>query len=137
MKLSTSRPKFQLPPEGFHIASLIRFEDKGEQPNRFEEGKTQHVVELLFSIAGDNGPINQYAWVSASLHEKSRLFGIVRALLGKKPEGVIDLNDLVGLRCQVEIEHYSSNGKRRSKIVSYRPVPNPQGVHVDDSDIPF
>jgi hypothetical protein len=92
----------------------------GEQENPYDPDNPRHQVKLIFSLPGDDGPINQYAWLTASLHEKSKLFGVVRALLGKKPDGVIDLDSLKGRSCVVEIEHYESNGKERSKIVAYR-----------------
>jgi len=128
MKLSTSPLRFQLPPEGSHVATFTGYEQLEERPHPFQPGKVQRQVKLTFSIDGDTGPLNQYAWLTASLHEGARLFGVVRALLGKKPSGVIELNDLVGRSCLVEIEHYNSNGKQRSKIVGYSPV--------DDDDLP-
>jgi hypothetical protein len=125
-----------LPPEGSHIATFIDYEDLGEKENKFEPGKTQHQLKLTLSIRGDNGPMNQYAWVNASLNEKSILYDIVRALLGKKPKGEVDLDDLKGKSCLVEVEHYESKGKKRSKIISYAAAPNQHGVSISDDDFP-
>ena len=124
MKLSTSQ-NFQLPPEGTHTATFVGFEDKGEQPDPFDPGKLRHQVQLTFSIPGDGGPLKQHAWLTASLHEKATLFKVVRALLGRRPSGTVDLNELVGKSCQVEIEHYTNfKGKPRSRITGYSPAPD-------------
>jgi hypothetical protein len=135
MKLNTSATNFQLPPEGTHAATFTGFEDLKERPHPFQPGKMQHQVKLTFSIPCDAGLLKQHTWMTASLNENAWLFKVVRALLGKKPNGVVDLNDLIGRSCLIEIEHYNSNGKQRSKIVDYSPAPTLHGVSVSDDDL--
>jgi len=132
VKLNTEQ--FQIPSEGSHVATFIDYDDLGERSNPFEPGETQHQLKLIFSIPGDNGPVNQYAWVTASLNEEAKLYEIVRALLGRKPKGEYELDELKGRSCLVEIEHYQSKGKKRSKIVDYSP--NLQGFSATDNDLP-
>lgn len=74
--------------------------------------------------------------MNASLNEKAQLYKVVRALLGKKPNGVIELEDLKGKSCLVDIEHYQSKGQQRSKITSYATAPNSHGVCITEDDLP-
>lgn len=109
-----------MPAEGRHIATFQSYEDIGETPNRFEHGKMQHQMKLTFLI----GEMKQFAWVTASLNDKSTFFKIAKALLGKKPDGEFEVDDFLGLRCQVEIERYENNkGQKRAKISGYYPAP--------------
>jgi hypothetical protein len=110
--------KFQLPKQGTHLATLSEYEDLGFQPDVFNEGQEKHQIKLVFELEAGG---RQFFWCNFSLHPMSKLYEVVSALLGANPPEIVELDELIGNRCEVEIEHYT-NAKRqlRSKIVDFR-----------------
>jgi hypothetical protein len=109
---------FELPAEGIHVATFSKYEDLGFRPDPFNPGESKHEVKLTFELP--NG-VKQFAWMRASLHAKATLHEVVTALLGANPPDEVELENLYGKQCEVEIEHYvTPKGQKRSKIVGYR-----------------
>lgn len=152
MQIKAPTGAYQLPAAGTYLATLESYEDLGLQPNPF--GKDRQKVKLVFDLGSG---VKQFAWLSPSLHPSAKFYGVATALLGTNPPEVLELDDLVGLECEVDLEHYTANdGKRRAKISDFR-MPrqrntakrnpkvvsrstvetNMHGVEVSDEDVPF
>ena len=136
MKITT-QPDFKLPPEDLLTGVLKEIHDEGIQPDPFSPGKTRHQVRMAWTLQLPDGTTTeQWAWLTFSLHPKAKLFKAVRALLGGvDPKGEIELDDLIGKAAKVQIEHYSSKGKTRSRIVAYYPL-RVHGADITDDDLP-
>ena len=142
MKITTT-DDFKLPPEDLLVGTLKEIKDEGVQPNPFKPGETRHRVILTWTLPLPDGTTTeQWDWHTFSLHTKARLFKAVRALKGgTAPKGEIELDDFIGCKAKVQIEHYQSKGQTRAKIVGYYPVPadpapNIHGVVTTDDDLP-
>lgn len=148
-----SSGSFRLPNPGKYTATLESWENLGLQPNPF--GPDKEKLKMVFDL-GDN--LKQWYWAAPSLHPSSKFYAMACALLAALPGESLEVDDLVGLQCEVEVDHYKSNdGKVRSKIVDFRslgkithgssnhtqkvlntpPPVNQHGVAVTDDDIPF
>ena len=100
---------FQIAPEGIYTATLADVVDEGVRQNPFKAGQAQHRIKLIWRLLPPDGKtVDQYDWVTLSLHVKSRLLKVVRALTGGNPDTEVDVEALVGLSCQLEIEHHTT-----------------------------
>jgi hypothetical protein len=141
MQLTVNDGTFQLLPEGLYAATLVRFVDEGEGPDPFNPGETRHRVKLIWGVILPDGTKTEFwDWAAASLHSKSKLFKIAKALLGKapKPGTMIDTDSLVGQSARIQIEHYQSKAGERARIATYLAASN-NNIHnldVSDDDLP-
>lgn len=123
-----SHGEFIIPDPGVY---QMEFAAYGEpQPSRFDDGKLR--IPLTFRICDgdefDGAEIRQ--WYGWTMHPQSRLYPVIKALLGRDPEEdeEIDLEDLIGRRIMgtVEIvEKPSTNGNgtaRFANLVAAAPV---------------
>src|SRR5690242_3705988 len=101
--------RYKIPDEGSHIGTLVDVEDKGLQPNPFQKDKNgqpklRHQAVLDWELP-DGSKLRE--WQTVSLHEKANLTKVVKALTGTTPsdEEEVDLTNLVGEKCRLEIEH--------------------------------
>lgn len=109
---------FKLPDQGTHTATLTSFEDLGHRDDPFNPGETKHEIRLSFELEDGS---EQRGWYRVSLHPKAKLYEVVTALLGRNPPDTLEMDDLLGLVCELEIEHYvNPQGMTRSKIVDVR-----------------
>jgi hypothetical protein len=65
--------------------------------------------------------MKQFAWYNVTLHPSSKFYQVASALLGTSPPSALEMDDLVGRKCLVDIEHYENNkGQKRAKVVDVR-----------------
>jgi hypothetical protein len=100
---------FELPPEGRHVAALVRFVDTGLQPGKFGASRQ---AELAFEIDGvttaDGRPMLAFKRVF-NLSNRSRNFReVVRALSNMHDISTVNTRDLVGKWCEVVVEHVTT-----------------------------
>lgn len=153
MKIKAWQESFVLPEEGEHLATFVRYEDLGMQPNAFKPGEEIHKVRLIWRLKGG---VEQFQKVNVTMHPQSNLYEIVTALLGDNPPAEPELDDLIGKNAYITIEHQEDRkqkGKMWANIVDIRPVsfkgrklPGPAAaavsaatskLEITDDDIPF
>lgn len=114
----STRSTLEIPSEGLHAARLLKVKDLGQIESRFG---LQHRVRFIFEVLdeSDSNGKNKLAFSSynLSLNHKSLLFKAVKSLLGEEPPATLDLEMLVGIECQVLIEHNQANGITYANIV--------------------
>lgn len=132
------QPQTQMPSDGEHLATLSEYEDLGEMPDPYNQGKTKRRLKLVWQL--EDGA-EQWDWVTASLHSQSTLYEIASVLMGQAPPKRLDLDNLIGMRCRIIIKHYQGqDGKTKSKVENYLPAPNGKPVvagPITDDDVPF
>jgi hypothetical protein len=127
---------FELPPEGRHIGTLVRFIDTGVQTGKFGSSRQ---ADLAFELVGTgelNKPVLAFKKVF-NLSSRSKNFReVVRALTGLHDIGQVDTRDLLGKSCEVEIEHTTNEeGNTYANLEcralkSRKPVPDPETERV-------
>jgi len=123
MPIVLTKPQYQLLDPGWHDGGLLAIVDKGYVD--YGQGP-RRMLELSFITdqkhAQSGQPLEIRCLCSATLHRKSKLFGIVTALLGTVPD-TLNLDDLVGQRCRLNIVNGAGkNGKGMfSNIEAFAP----------------
>jgi len=148
------RAEYVLPKAGARPARLMTIIDIGVQKQDPYQGKAkkpaQQVIlgfDLVDDLDGDGKPVSittgwyplnvSVDWKTKHLHEKSKLFSIVKALdvTGKKFKG--DLNNLVGLPCIVNVKlvERTKDGETTTyaNMDGCGPVPDIEGFTVGKS----
>ena len=104
--------------EGLHNVTISRIEDLGLQETNFG---TKDRARIYFTAsdqkAKDGSAVDATMTVTKSLHSKSAL-GKLLASLGVVVGAEFDLNDIIGTKCQVVIQHKESDGKTYANIAS-------------------
>jgi hypothetical protein len=99
-------------PEGLHHMTITRVEDLGEQVTRFGP----KVMAAIY-FTSDDGQPDVCMRVVQSLHPNSTLVKLLGALsisVGDK----FDLTELVGIHCQVVIQHKEKDGGIDATVAS-------------------
>jgi hypothetical protein len=114
---------FELPPEGRHVAALVRFVDTGLQPGKFGASRQ---AELAFEIDGmttaDGQPMLAFKRIF-NLSNRSRNFrDTVRAISNVHDISGVNTRDLVGKWCEVVIEHVTTEDGSEFANVECRPL---------------
>ncbi len=115
------------------ISSII---DVGSSPNPYDDGKMKRQFMMIFSLPkqlhtyepkdGEEsaGPVmlTISKFFTASLHEKSNLYGFISDL-GITIDGEYEVMDLLGVNAMINIvEHVKDDGSKRMKVSSVAPL---------------
>jgi hypothetical protein len=108
--------------EGLHNVTITKVEDLGLQETNFG---TKDRARVVFTAADqkdkEGNPVDIFMTVTKSLHAKSQLGKALAAL--KIPVGAeFDLNDVVGVKCQIVVQHNEKDGKTFANVASIIPV---------------
>lgn len=108
--------------EGLHNVTITKIEDLGLQETNFgTKDRARIVFTAADQIDKEGKAVEVFMTVTKSLHSKSQLGKLLAAL--KVPAGAeFDLNEVVGLKCQVVIVHNEKDGKTYANIGSVIPV---------------
>lgn len=119
-----------LPDEGMVSAVCCAIEDRGQVLSP-QSGKMQHKCRIIWQIDQMNERFNERFEVSAiytvSLHEKATLRRALETWRGKKftreELNEFDLDNLLGVPCQVQIQHkITSQGRTFANVVAVVPL---------------
>lgn len=80
---------------------------------------TQHHI---FDEEKGPEPLMLFRDVTASLHPKATLTGIVTGMLGKSLPEEYELSDLIGTNCMVNVVHVEKDGKTYANAASFSPL---------------
>ena len=112
--------------EGLHNVIITKYDDLGLQETQFG---TKDRVRIVFEAQDQKDSktgeaINVFMTATKSLHSKSALGKLLATL--KIPAGAeFDMDDLVGVKCQVVIQHKESEGKTYANISTVIPRTTP------------
>jgi hypothetical protein len=111
--------------EGLHSVTITKVEDLGLEQTRFG---MRDCAAIYFTPDDQEGkPVDVLMRLVKSLHPKSSLGKLLPAL--KVPFGDrFDLNELVGVRCEVVIQHKEIEGKIRATIAAVLKVRKRAGI---------
>ena len=134
MSLVIKDKVFEQMSEGLHNVKITKVEDLGQQETQFG---TKDRAAIYFTASDqkdkEGKAVDCRMTVTKSLHSKSALGKLLATL--KIPAGAeFDLNDIVGVSCQVVIQHKESDGKTYANIASV--IPKKTAATTDDS-VPF
>lgn len=128
--VSEQEREYRLPPEGMMSGVCCDVQDKGEELNAFN-GKMQRKVRLVFQIDELHPDFKRPFEVSStyvlSLHEKANLRKVLATWRGRdftaqELKG-FDLEKLIGIPCQVQVQHRTSaKGRTFANVVAIVPL---------------
>ncbi len=98
-------------PDGFYPARLSSLE--------IRESENGSYRRWVFSVATDDGEVEQVANSSTALGSKSKAHGWATALLGRKPQAG-ETVELIGRRCTLQVELDQETGY--SRVVNVLPL---------------
>ena len=129
---------FELPPEGRHVACLVRFVDIGLQPGKFGASRN---AELAFEIDGettaDGWPMLAFKRIF-NLSSRSKNFReIVRALSNTHDISGVNTKDLVGKWCEIVVEHVTTEDGTEFANVECRALKGKSPPHEPTSQLVF
>ena len=98
---------------------------------KYQSEETEPALRFVFTVSRANG--EEIGTVSKkykpSLNEKANLFKVVKAMIGKAPVGAFDVDTLIGMKCVVLVELWSTDqGIERNGIGNILPAD-------DDDDV--
>ena len=126
MKLTKPEGQDYIQPQtGLTQAVITAIYDMGSRPNKFKEGKLKREVMIVFTLPKqlhENEMLTISVWTTASIHEKSNLYGLITDL-GITIDTEFDLNDLLGINCMANLtERTKDNGDVRINVSSVAPI---------------
>ena len=122
MSLVIKPKSYEQMTEGLHNVTITKVEDLGLQETNFG---TKDRARIVFTAADqkdkEGKAVDIFMTVTKSLHSKSQLGKLLAAL--KVPVGAeFDLNDVVGLKCQIVVGHNEKDGKTYANVTSVIPI---------------
>jgi len=108
--------------EGLHNVTITKVEDLGLQETNFGTKDRARIVFTASDQKDKEGKaVDIFMTVTKSLHSKSQLGKLLAAL--KIPVGAeFDLNDVVGTKAQIVVQHNEKDGKTFANVASVIPV---------------
>jgi hypothetical protein len=103
--------------EGIHQTVISRVEDLGEVDT--QKGKKLRCAvyfQALDEKDKDGNPIEARITANQSLGPKSTLGKLIATLTGVAPGAEFEMESLVGIKCQVVIEHVTKDGQTYANI---------------------
>jgi hypothetical protein len=114
---------FELPPEGRHVAALVRFVDTGLQPGKFGASRQ---AELAFEIDGtttaDGLPMLAFKRIFNLSNRSKNFREVVRALSNMHDISGVDTKDLIGKHCEIVVEHVTTEDGSEFANVECKPL---------------
>jgi hypothetical protein len=129
---------FELPPEGRHVAALVRFVDIGLQPGKFGSSRN---AELAFEIdgmtTGDGQPMLAFKRIFNLSNRSKNFREVVRALSNMHDISDIDTKDLIGKHCEIVVEHVTTEDGSEFANVECRPLKGKAPSNKPQSEMVF
>ena len=118
MSLVVKKKVYELMSEGLHNVTITRVEDLGLVETQYgvkEKARIYFTAQDQKDKAGE--PVDVVMSVNQIISPKSTL-GILLSDLGITAGDEFDLNDIIGIKCQVVIKQKESDGKTYANIDS-------------------
>ena len=125
MKLKQNESTYVAPKAGLTHGVITAVIDTGSAPNKFRDDEMQRQLMIEWTLpkqTNEGEPLNISKWFTASIHEKSNLYGLITDL-GITIVGEYDLFDLLGVNCMVNITEFTKdNGDKKMNVSSVAPL---------------
>lgn len=96
MLVDTNAKKFEVPESNTYVGVIADVIDLGKQKTAFGEKLQTRIVWLLNAKDSEGKPLNAIQQVAQSMHEKAKLYGIVKDILQTVPPVPFETEDLIG-----------------------------------------
>lgn len=121
-----TKPK-EIIPAGVYTGTLYSIIDLGTQKIVYnEDPKLEHRIRLDWEITEekmlDGRPFAIGKEFKASLHEKSKLYALIKTWLTKAPEGKFNLSELLGKSGNLAISHTTKGDKTYANLDAVTPL---------------
>jgi len=122
MGIVVKQKEFELPVEGIHNAQITRIDDVGVVETTFGTKDRVRVIFTMLDQKGkDGGAVDTSINANKTLGDKSTLGKLLKSLK-ITPDKEFDLDDLIGIKCQVVIQHNEKDGRTFANITSTIPL---------------
>jgi len=118
------KKRYQLPTPGLHHGKVIDVKDYGLVTDfRGEKRRRCALVwELQDEKDSEGRPIVIYESFNLTIEKKSRLRKIWTEIFGREPDDKIVLNQLVGIECNLVVQHNHKNGEVYANVEGHFPL---------------
>ena len=144
MSLLTTTPKASggdtdwAPSLGWHEVRLVAIANVGAEPNKFQDGKLQDKLGLMFAFAetvdvdGTIEPKSKIIKKTASLNEKSWIAATLLEGAEVSLDSISTFQDLIGLTCRMKLAASKTGEYIDIKTIDKadKPLPAVKGLHV-------
>ena len=122
---------FEVFPADYYVGTVDSVVVENKQPDNYHKEEYQQLRWVwLISVPDRDDKPKFSTWTSLSMHEKSKLPGLLKALgveVGEDEDGnpvLPDTDELVGLRCRLNIvEKLKQDGTAKNQCEGYAPLP--------------
>lgn len=105
--------------EGLHNVTITKVEDLGPQETQFG---TKDRIRVIFTASDqkdkEGKPVDARMTFTKSLHAKSGFVKQLLSPLGISAGSEFDTDELVGVKCQVVIQHKENDGKTYANVTA-------------------
>lgn len=129
MQLKKGESKFEAVSAGKQVAVIAKFEDIGMQDTKFGERAQCRIVYVLAEVDSNGRQKRVSQTLTASLHEKSKLSGLINKLLGNVPDE-FDSNVLIGKQVVLTLGTVIKDGQERVRLYDVEAAPESQSVQI-------
>lgn len=116
---------YQQASDGWHPAVVADVVELGIVHSQYGDKEKLQIVFLVDELDSEREPVRVMDFVTVSLHESSKLSSRVNALMpGATNLAELDTEDLIGRRCLILTERYTSpkNGKTFANVQAVKPL---------------
>ncbi len=105
--------------EGLHNVIITKVNDLGVQETQFGPKKRLNVVfEAQDQTDKEGKKVDVLMYFTQSLHSKAALVKNLLTPLGISANNEFDVENLIGIKCQVFIQHKESDGKTYANVTA-------------------
>lgn len=123
--LIVKQREFELMSEGLHNVTITKVEDVGAVETKYG---VKDRVRIFFTASDqkdkEGNPVDAIMSANKTLGKKTTLSKLLNSL-GIEVGSEFDLNTLIGIKCQVVIEHTESEGRTYANIATVLKVRKP------------
>jgi len=126
MLIDNNSKPFEVPDSGEFVGVIADFVDVGPVPTAYGIKNKVRIVWVLDKNDSEGKPYNAIQQVTASIHEKSGLYAIVKSILGTAPVVPFESDVLIGLSRKLFIlkeENPNNPAKPFANIKAIMPLP--------------
>ena len=132
MQLKKGESRFEQVSAGKQAAVIAKFEDIGMQETKFGDRAQCRIVYILAEVDSNGRQKRISQTLTASLHEKSKLSGLLTQILGNVPDE-FDSDILVGKQVVLTLGTVIKDGHERVKLYGVEAAPEGQSVQFPGS----
>lgn len=129
MQLKKGESKFEQVSAGKQAAVIAKFEDIGMQETKFGDRAQCRIVYVLAEVDSNLRQKRISQTLTASLHEKSKLSGLLTRILGNVPDE-FDSGVLIGKQVVLTLGTVIKDGQERVRLYGVEPAPEGQSVQI-------